>query len=182
VVRGELPRRLLVHEPPDRLARLLQRRIRRIHQHLRDQGGDDPADAGALQRVLERLLDHVADPPRGGRDQHAQRQRGQLGARPLVAQQLVADLRAVAMHDHDPPAAARQLHHRGQALPRVGELLMDVAARARRLQRVAAQCHDDRRSALSGRGLRHDNPASLWVQADFRGSAADSRQPWKGGS
>jgi hypothetical protein len=47
---------------------------------------------------LQRLLDHVPHPARGRRDQHAQRQRLDLVGGDLVAREVVAHLRAVAVH------------------------------------------------------------------------------------
>ena len=71
--------------------------------------------AGALQSVLKRLLDHVADPSGGRGDQHAERKHRPVREGQLVTQQLVADLRAVAVDDGDAPALTRERDdpHRG---------------------------------------------------------------------
>ena len=85
---------------PDELRRLLQRRIVGADLHLRDQRDDLARRAGAAQRILDRLLDHVADPSRRRGDEHAEWKRARLRACDLVADQLVADLWSVAVH-HD---------------------------------------------------------------------------------
>src|SRR5262245_19443331 len=46
----------------DELGRMAKRRIRRIDLDLRDDGGHTSGAVRTTQGVLERLLDHVADP------------------------------------------------------------------------------------------------------------------------
>ena len=84
------------------------------------------------ERVLQRLLEHVADPAGRLRDQDAERQRLDHAPGDLVAHQLVADLRPVAVHDDDAPALARQLDDRRHALARMAELVGDRGAARRR--------------------------------------------------
>jgi len=129
---------------PDRLGRDAQVRIVRVAQRLRNERDDLPLDAYTGEGVLKRLLDHVAHPPRRRRDQHAQRQRLHLVGGELVARQLVAHLRAVAVHQGDRPPLARQVHDRRQALARVPELVRDGGPLPRRCDCVPAHRHDDR--------------------------------------
>ena len=96
----------------------------------------------AHQRVLQRLLDHVADPAGRRRDEHAERQRTRFLARRLVAHQLVADLRSVAVHDAHVPAVVNQLDDRGEAFARVAKLIVDGRRLAGRRERIAAERDD----------------------------------------
>ena len=127
--------------------------------HLRDQRDDLARRARAAQRILDRLLDHVADPSRRCGDEHAERERARLRARELVADQLVADLRSVAVHDADVPAVQREVDDRTEALARVAELVVDRALLASRREGVPAQrdhggrCIGRRRHRLSRRKL-----------------------------
>jgi len=111
---------------------------------LRDQRDDGALDPRARQRILQRLLDHVAHPARGRRDQHAERQRLDLAGGDLVARQLVAHLGAVAVHEGDVPPRARQLDDGGEALARMPELIGDGRPLALRGDGIAAQRDDDR--------------------------------------
>src|SRR4029079_6091280 len=88
---------------PDELRRLQQRRVVRTHLHLRDQRDDLASRSRTTQRVLDRLLDHVADPAGRSRDEHPEWKRARLGPRDLVADELVTDLWAIAMDHADVP-------------------------------------------------------------------------------
>src|SRR5688572_9833326 len=139
---------LLVEHATNRFDRFARGRIVRIDQYLRDHGDDIALDARALQRVLQRLLDHVTNPACGSGHQDAERQRRQHTARHLVAVQLITDLRTIAVHDRDTPTRVRHRDDRRQALARVGELLVNVPAFALAQERVATQCYDDRPGGL----------------------------------
>src|SRR5690606_37084532 len=79
-----------------------------------------------------------------GCDEHAERQGRSARACQLVAEQLVADLRAVAMHDCNAPARLGERDDDTQRLARVRELLVDTTVAAGRLERVASKRDDDR--------------------------------------
>ncbi len=111
---------------------------------LGDQRDHGAIHRGARQRVLERLLDHVPHPPRRRGDQDAERQRLDLFGRQLIARQVIAHLRAVAVHQDDAPAPARQIHDRRQALARMAELVRNGRALVGRCDCIPAQRHDDR--------------------------------------
>src|SRR5262249_39921415 len=57
--------------------------------------------------------------------------------RDFIAHQLIADLRAVAVHDAHAPAGERQLHDGPQALAGVAKLIVDRGLLARRRQRIS---------------------------------------------
>ena len=117
---------------------------------MRDDRCDVAIAPGEAKRVLERLLDHVADPPGGRGDEHAEWKRRDLRARELVAHELIANLRTVAVHQTEIPSVEREIHDCTEALSRVRELIADRAVLARGRQRVAAQGDD------GGSGLTHD--------------------------
>ena len=125
---------------PDRLGGLIQGRIVPVHQCLGDHGNDFALNPGGGERVLQRLLQHVPDPARCFRHQHAQRQRLRYLSCRLVAGQLVAHLGPVAVHDDDPPTLPGQLHDRSHTLTRMAELIGDRCRLVRTGQRIAAQC------------------------------------------
>src|SRR5207253_10913597 len=55
----------------DELLRILERRIIRRDQHLRQHSHYIATVSRLAERVFERLLQHVANPSRGTRDEHA---------------------------------------------------------------------------------------------------------------
>ena len=140
-----------IESVPDRFRGIAQVRVTRVAQRLGDQRDDFPFHTRAGERVLERLLDHVAHPARGRRHEHAERQRLDPVAREFVAGQLVAHLWTVAVHEHDAPPGARQLDDRREALARVAELVADRRALACGRHGVAAERHDNRFRTHGGR-------------------------------
>src|SRR5215831_15438753 len=108
----ELTRMLRRELATDELRGIEERRVVGVDFDL----GDDRRHASiavvAAQRILDRLLDHVADPAGRGGDQDAERQRRGLASSNLVSHELIADLRAVAMHDADAPAGKREIDDR----------------------------------------------------------------------
>src|SRR5690606_8625185 len=113
-----------------------------------------------------RLLDHVADPAGGRGDENAERQGRSPRAGQLVAQQLISDLRPVAMHDRDVPARGCELDDGAEALAGVRELLVDVTVLARRLQRIATERHHNGGRLIGSRHRpRHDTGVSWEGQA-----------------
>src|SRR5205085_7660790 len=90
---GPLTRQTATNE----LRGISQRGICRIDLDLRDDRRDASWAAGADQRVLQRLLNHIADPTGSRRHQNAQRKRACLTPSNLVAHAPIADLRTVAI-------------------------------------------------------------------------------------
>ena len=138
----ELGRALRSQLVPDELARRLERRVVRVHLHLRDHGDHIARAPGATQGVLQRLLHHVANPARGPGNEHAERERADQLARELVADQLIADLGAVAVDDADVPPGERELDDRNEAGTRMPELFGDRRVRAVGGERVSAYGND----------------------------------------
>ena len=133
-----------IERVPDRLGRRPQVGIVRMAERLRDHGDHGALDAGALERVLERLLNHVSHPAGGARDQHPQGQGLDLVGGNLVACQLVAHLRAVAVHEDDVPPGRREIHDRRETRARVTELIADRRPLTRRRDGVASERDDNR--------------------------------------
>ena len=127
----------------DRLGRLAEIGVVRIARRLGDEGDHLTRHRGARQRVLKRLLDHVAHPARRRRHEHAERQRFHLVGGDLGAGQLVSHLGTVAVHQDDAPTVAGQVHDRGKAGARVAELIRDRGPFARRRDGVPAKSDDD---------------------------------------
>ncbi len=82
----QLLRLIFVQSTTDGLRRLLHLRSGRVNNDLGDLSHDSPFDAGLAQSVLEGLLDHVADPTRGGSDENTERLLGQRIGGQLVPQ------------------------------------------------------------------------------------------------
>ena len=96
----------LIHKAANRLAGLLEGRVGLVHQHLGDDGGNALLDAAAVQLVLQRLLQGVADGALAVGPAHIQRHLVHafyLGGN-LRAAQDEAHLRAVAVTDGHVPA------------------------------------------------------------------------------
>ena len=109
----------------DRFGRRTQIGIVGPTQGLRDQRDDGSPYASASERILQRLLDHVSHPPCCSGDQHPEGQRLDLICRDLVARQFVADLRSVAMDEHDVPPRRREVHDGHETRARMAELIAD---------------------------------------------------------
>jgi hypothetical protein len=77
------------------------------------------------QSVLERLLQHVADPAGGTGDENAKRKRRDFAPRLFVANELVSDLRSVPVDDHDAPSVESKIHDRSETRSAVAELIAD---------------------------------------------------------
>jgi len=119
-------------------------------QRLRNHRDDGTLHAGARQRVLQRLLNHVAHPSRRARDQHAKRKGLDLIAGDLVARQLVADLRSISMNQDDVPRCGREVHDRRETRPRVVELIADRRPLAGWRDGVSSEGDDDRSRGRHG--------------------------------
>ena len=114
-----------IERVPDRFRGRPQVGIVRMTERLRDHRDDRALHAGALQRVLERLLDHVSHPPCRAGHQHAQRQRRDLISRDLVPRELIAHLRSVAVNEHDVPAGGGEIDDGRETGAGMTELIAD---------------------------------------------------------
>src|ERR1043165_2061471 len=94
---------------PDELRRVLQSRIVLVDLHLRHDRRNASRRLESTQRILERLLDHVADPSGRRSDEHAERHRWRIVPRELVADELIANLRSVAVDDAHVPSVEREI-------------------------------------------------------------------------
>src|SRR5208337_751469 len=93
---------------------------------------------GQLQLGFERLLEKVSDLTLGGGATDVQRVPGDLAGSPFRPQQRGANLRAIAMREHDPVAGADQADDLGGGAPGVCALLSDGSLFARANQGVSA--------------------------------------------
>ena len=65
---------------------------------------------------------------------------GDFAARLLVSNELVADLRAIAVNDYNSPAIEGEIHDRAEAFASVAELVADCGSLTRWGKRVATDC------------------------------------------
>ena len=135
----------------------------RVHQHLRDHGGDAAADAFPAEHLAGDALDHVAHAALRIGDAGIERQARHAPLAFFHADQDVADLRAVAVGDHDAALAAEQRYQVVQRFRGVGELLGNRAGLAGPRDGVAAQ--SDHQS------LRHTRSASYSISPSAMVSA-----------
>src|SRR5262245_37414209 len=149
----QFPRAFRCERSSDELRRVAKRRICRIDLDLGDDRRDAAVAVRATKRILERLLDHVADPARRCRDEHAQRKRTGFLTRCFVSYELVAHLRSVAMNDANAPTLEGQVDNRAKALACVAKLVVDRGALTRGCECVASE-RDDRRAAVAVRTWR----------------------------
>src|SRR5207247_7416392 len=75
-------------------------------------------------------------------DEDAERERAGFLARQLLANELLADLWAVAVHDAHAPTGECQLDDRAQTLACMPKLIVDRRSLAGGRERVAAERHD----------------------------------------
>jgi hypothetical protein len=120
------------------LLRIAQRRIVGRDFHLGQDRYDIPVASRFAKRVLQRLLEHVADPSSGFRDKYPEWQRRHLAPRFFISHELVADLWAVAMHYDDAPSIENEVDDWPETGPRVSELVRNGRTLARRGQCIAA--------------------------------------------
>ena len=141
----------------DGLRRLRERRIRFVDERLGDQCRHDGRHVGGMEAVRQRLLQHVSHAPLGVRDADVEGQRRKMPVivSELAAQEVVADLRAVPVRDHDAPLAARD--QRRQQSGRLGgarEVGLDGVVALRMLKGVPAESDNDDRRGV-GRARFH---------------------------
>ncbi|KGC52777.1 carbamate kinase domain protein [Burkholderia pseudomallei] len=122
----------------DRLGRMLERRIGRVHLDLREQRRERRV---GRQQVAHFLFDQIADHPFRLRAEHVERVGRDRGVRRAL-QREQADLRPVAVRDHELVARRDLRDLRDRDLHVLA--LLDFGHRLIALQeRVAAQCDDD---------------------------------------
>jgi hypothetical protein len=109
----------------DEFLRILERWIVGRHLHLREDRHDVRRAPRFPQRIFQRLLEHVPDPPGGSRNENAEWQRRDFAPRLLVSVELVANLRAIAMHDYHSPTVQHEIYDRPETLARVAKLIRD---------------------------------------------------------
>jgi hypothetical protein len=71
------------------------------------------------------LLQHVSNPPGRSRDENAERKRSYFIPCFLIADELVPDLRPVAVDDYDAPSVESEIDNGSQARPGMTELVGD---------------------------------------------------------
>ena len=126
---------------PDRLRRLLERRVRGIDDDLRHDARDGPRGAPCCELVVEGLLEEVPDLGLGFRDAHVQGHRGHAMAGLLVLDQDVPDLGAVPVRYDEREPRLDEVREAGRGLRDVG-LHRGQARVLRRGDRVAADGDD----------------------------------------
>ena len=124
---------------PDRLGRRPERRVGRVHDHLGDQRQHLLPQPAPAQRGAERLGQQVAELALGGGAADVHRHRRHLQRGGLLLQQQPADLRPVAVGQHQGDAGADQLGQRDGGGSERGAQLGRRTGPARRAQRVTAQ-------------------------------------------
>ena len=130
---------LLVVERADRLGRVREGLVGGVHQHAREQDGGRDARVD----LRERRLEQVADLALGHRDQRVERERRGLLLAELLLQQQRADVRAVAVGEHDLVTGRAQGEHGLDDLAHVLELLRPRSGLTGLDQGVAADGDDD---------------------------------------
>jgi hypothetical protein len=90
------------------------------------------------KRILERLLEHVPNPPRRSGDEHPEREWRDFAPRLLVSDELISDLRTVPVNNHDAPPIDCEIDYRAEAFARVAKLIRDGGPLSRRRERIAA--------------------------------------------
>ena len=144
----ERARLFLRVEGPDRLRGIPERRIVFVDPHMGEHADDRPLGDG-----FELGLDQRPDLRLRLSDREIERQRRHLVGGPLLAHQLVADLRPVSVGD-DEVAVAQQRAQRLTGLPQVRALLGRGPALARPHQGVAAERDDcEHQEGLAERSL-----------------------------
>src|SRR6185437_5674106 len=135
----ELARTILRQLMPHEFGWTFQSGIVLINHHLRQHGDDAAVASGRAQCVLQRLLDHVANPSGGCSDEYAEWQGLHGRARLFVANELIAYLRTVAVNDAYAPAILRQRDDRSKTLACMSELIEDRGPLTGRRQCVATE-------------------------------------------
>ena len=107
----------------DKLRWVFEGRVRRVDLDLSNDRRHVAGDACFSKRVVERLLNHVANPSRSRGYQNSERQRLDMCAGNFVADELVANLRSIAVDDAEMPSITRKIHNHRQAFPCVAKLV-----------------------------------------------------------
>ena len=114
--------------------------ISRNHR-LCDQAHQGKVQAGGVQFVVQRLAKQVADFALGGGSAHVQGQAGNLVGGALGAQQVGADLRAVAVGDHQAIAVANQADDGGGGAAGIAQLFGNSSLLPRADEGIAADSY-----------------------------------------
>ena len=155
-----LPRLGLGVEGADRLGGRGEGLVLGVDGHLGDDGHHRHLELALAQVVGQRLRRHVADLALalGAADVHRHR-RHRLGGERVLDQQ-VADLGAVAVREHDPPAVLDELRDAAHGAVDVEQLLLEGADLAGLEDGVAAEGDDDGLAVLLA-GCCHRCPSIL---------------------
>ncbi len=102
------------------------------HRHHRDR------QVRVGKRILQRALEHVSDRSFGVGDTYIQRLGAHLRRGELRSQQLRADLRPIAMGQHQEIAMPNKLHEMSRSHGRIRALLSDRTGLTGAKQRIAA--------------------------------------------
>ena len=125
-------------ERADRFRRAVEGGIVGRNGHVRQEA----RDLAVVERRAQLRGDECADLRLGLRNRQPQRQRWSLGCGALLPQQLVADLRAVPVRDHETLALREQGTQRGDRAAQIRQLLGRGAALAGPHERVPAKGDD----------------------------------------
>ena len=143
---GERACALLVVDRADELRRIAERGVVGVDEHARD----DRDGVLVIDRVVELELDDVADLAAALGVEHVERIRGAVGVGVLLEREQ-ADLRAVAVRDHEPRRLGDRAEHRRRLAGGA-----QLVGRGRRLaapqQGVAAERDDGERPGRGGIG------------------------------
>ena len=105
-----------------------QGRIIGRNDHLRDNGCHSAIAPRSSQGIFQRLLNHVSDPPRRRCDENAQWEWLDGRTSCLVTNELVSDLRPVAVYEADIPPNQRQIDDTAETLTSMSELILNCRA------------------------------------------------------
>ena len=127
-------------EPADGLGRLREPRVVAVDERAGHHRRGPAQHAPAQQRRVQRVHQHEAERRLGLRAAPVQRDRRYDGGGELVLDQQVADLRAVAVGDHDLDVVGQQVRDRLHRDLRGGDLVLDAGPPVGVRHRVPAQC------------------------------------------
>jgi hypothetical protein len=147
---AELSRTSCGNAMANELLRITQSRIVGSDFNLSHYRYDIPVASRFTKSVLQRLLEHVSDPPCGFGNKHSEWEWRHFAPRFFISHELVADLRAIAMHDDDAPSIEHEVNDWPETGPRVSELVRNGRTLTWRGQRIATN-----RYHRSARRFRH---------------------------
>jgi hypothetical protein len=145
---------LRAEERPDRLGRVIERRIGRVDHDM----GDECHGRARAAEPIDLADEHATELTLGHRAELVQRLRGHQRARLVLLDRQVSDLRAVAVHDRDPPSLLDQPGQARRHLRSVADDLLGGAGLVRCSKGVSPD-RDDREWS-HGTGKRARPPGS----------------------